>query len=252
MIADRIGRTLEIPEAVPVPPEPPVLTAGEIHVWRAELTGPADPAELPSPDKERAERLRIRQARDRFVRSRRLLRSILASYVDDDLRFDTTGQGKPFLIDSDRGRSAIRFNLSHSGSLWMVAVARDREVGVDVERLDRRVDVDRLASRLFSAREREALQALSGARKRAAFLRTWACREAIVKAMGEGMFSHSDRFEVEADPGSPLAAWAPDGGDWPWRIGLVPGPPDRVCVLAVEGEPATIRSWRLGAGSDGP
>ena len=234
---------------IPVPevreaPASVALGPGEVHLWQASLAGEEDLALLPPDEVARAEQLRVAGPRLRFVRSRTLLRTVLAAYTGlppRELRFAPRGQGKPAL----REEAAVRFNLSRTDAEWMLAVAADREVGVDVERVDRRIDADALAARLFSVREREILRKLAGSAKTGAFFRAWACREAVVKAMGEGMFSHSHRFEVEADPGRPVAAWAADGGEFPWWLGVAPAGPDHVAVLAAEGAPSVVRSWRL-------
>jgi 4'-phosphopantetheinyl transferase len=236
---------LEVPEPAE-PPERAALPEGEVHVWQAPMVGPEDAGMLPPDELARAERLRFPEARRRFVRSRALLRSILGAYAEvapRELCFGTSGQGKPFLAGPS-GVAPLRFNLSRTDAQWLLAVARDREVGVDVERLDREVDIDRLAGRLFSRRECRALASLAADRRRAAFFRAWACREATVKAMGEGMFSHSGRFEVEAHPDRAVAARPVDGTAFPWRLGLVPVPAGHVGVLATAGEPARILAFR--------
>lgn len=236
---------LAIPEPAAAPATAPIeLAADEVHLWQSPLAGGGGLAGLPPEDRARAERLRLPAVRARFVTSRTLLRTTLAAYTGQrpgELRFGARGQGKPVLAGP---ADSIRFNLSRTDAQWLLAVARGREVGVDVERLDRAVDVDGVASRLFSARERATLRSLDGARSVRAFFRVWACREAVVKAMGEGMLSHADRFEVEADPGRPVAAWPVGSGSFPWRLGLVPVPEDHVAVLAVEGAPGAIRSFR--------
>lgn len=236
---------LGIPDPAVAPETAPIdLPADEVHLWQSPLAGEGDLAGLPPEERTRAERLRLPAVRARFVRSRSLLRTILAAYTGHDpseLRFGVRGQGKPVLAGPV---SSIRFNLSRTDAQWLLAVARGREVGVDVERVDRAVDVDAVAARLFSARERATLRGLDGERKVRAFFRVWACREATVKAMGEGMFSHSDRFEVEADPGRPVGAWPAGDGAFPWRLGVVPVPADHVAILAVENAPRAIRSFR--------
>lgn len=77
---------------------------------------------------------------------------------------------------------SVGFSLAHTGDLCVVAVARGR-VGVDVERKGREVgDVERMAGRWFSEREREWV---GGDGER--FLRTWTRKEAFVKATGSGV-----------------------------------------------------------------
>ena len=143
------------------------------------------------------------------------LRSVLGRYVDD-LRFDTAPLGKPFLV----GR-AVRFNLSHSGDLAAVAVARRREVGVDVERLRPVHREARVARRIMSDAEHAQYLALPEAERGGFLLRTWARKEALVKAAGTGIrsslqaVSADDRFTVvDLDVPGYAAAVAAEGQGW--------------------------------------
>jgi 4'-phosphopantetheinyl transferase len=86
-------------------------------------------------DEERARAGRFHFARDcnLFTVTRAALRQI----IGDDLGIQprvmtfTAGPfGKPRLADE-----GLLFNVSHSGSLALIAVGRDREVGVDIEAL---------------------------------------------------------------------------------------------------------------------
>ena len=99
--------------------------------------------------------------------------------------------GKPRL---DGDGAGIHFNLSHSGGLALIAVARGVEVGVDLEEIRPRPDLERVARRVFTEAEREAV-ALGGDR---AFYRHWVAKEAFVKATGRGVESLRS-FEVLLD-----------------------------------------------------
>jgi 4'-phosphopantetheinyl transferase len=151
------------------------------------------------------------------------------------------GQGKPRLAGG-----LVRFNLAHSGAAWIAAFASDREVGVDVERLDRDVDHDAVAARLFAPGEAETIRRLAGDAKTHAFFRCWAVRESIVKARGEGLFTHTARFEVEADPERPLAVRAEAGGGPAWWVARVPARPGCLAVVAAERAPERVRSFMAG------
>jgi phosphopantetheinyl transferase len=51
----------------------------------------------------------------------------------DRLTFTAGPHGKPSLTDRAGPVESVRFNLAHSDDSALIAVARDREVGVDVE-----------------------------------------------------------------------------------------------------------------------
>ncbi len=250
---------LTIPPATPAPefpPTPVTLPSGDIHVWIADLDrSPPDGDEaagalLDEGERARADRLAGRRRRVRFVRSRALLRVLLGGYLGVDprsLRLGVGAEGKPHLLDDDgRPRCDLRFNLSHTAAVWALAVRRDAEVGVDVERVDRRADVEGVARRMFAPGEREALARLDQDSARLAFFRVWSTREALVKCLGAGMFSLDLEFEVEADPRQPLAvrsAPRAGAGPFPLLVGEIPLPDGHGGVLATRGKPRAIRTW---------
>jgi len=86
--------------------------------------------------------------------------------------------GKPFVPGHE-----VRFNLSHSGALTVCAFARGREVGIDVERENRKVEPLKLAQRFFAPDEAEAVR--NGGRE--VFFRLWTRKEAYLKALGLGI-----------------------------------------------------------------
>jgi len=243
-----VGGGPEIPAPVPPPAVPPgriELEPDAVHVWLASLVRDGDESPLSAEERERAERAATPAVRRRFVRGRELLRSILASYTGSaprDLVLGRTPDGKPFV----EGRPGdVRFNLTHTGDVWAVAVAAGREVGIDVERADRRVDVSAVSRRLFARTEAEAIAALPEGNRRTAFFRCWTAREAVVKACGTGMMVPRVDFLVDAPPAGPLAV-RPAGADpFPWWVRELPAPAGHVGALAVEGAPARVSFFRL-------
>ncbi len=250
-----------IPGPVPAPefpPSPVSLPAGEIHVWIADLDrlpepDASSPGKLLDPqEQERVGRLLSERDKRRFRGSRVLLKRILAGYLGDapqTLRLAAGAEGKPHLIDpAGRPRCDLRFNLSHTGAVWVLAVRRDAEVGVDVERTTRRADVDGVAQRIFHPGERAVLGRLPAGEAKFAFFRVWSTREALVKCMGAGMFSLDLEFEIEADPRRPLAVRPADSRAaeaLPAWVGEIPLPPGHGGVLATRVAPLRVRAWSL-------
>ncbi len=121
-------------------PQIPALGNDEVHVWRASLDLPAPQVSrlqdtLSTDELTRADRYYLRQVRERFVVARGLLRAILSRYLGvaaGHLRFCYGPNGKPKL-DKEPGGESLRFNVTHSQELALYAIARDREVGIDVE-----------------------------------------------------------------------------------------------------------------------
>src|SRR3954462_6288249 len=142
----------------------------------------------------RAGRIKSDEGRTRAVVTRASLRKLLARELGrtpEELVFAAGPRGKPKLEDSSAGG---RFNLSHSAGRALIAIARDVEVGVDLEEIRPRSDIRGVARRVFTEAEREAIE-LGG---EAAFYRHWVAKEAFVKATGRGIESLRS-FEVLLD-----------------------------------------------------
>jgi phosphopantetheine--protein transferase-like protein len=78
----------------------------------------------------------------------------------------------------------------------LVAVTRSDDVGVDLERMTRLADVERIAARFFARAEYDALLALPAGQRADAFFRAWVRKESVVKALGTGIAAAFDAFNV--------------------------------------------------------
>ena len=216
-------------------------------MWRAALDPPvhevaALTALLSADEHARAARLRARERRRRFVVARGVVRTVLARYLGTDpasLRFEYGPRGKPRLA-----ATSLRFNLSHSHDLAVLAVTHGRELGIDVERIRDTVAVTPLATRFFSPAECAALEALPVDERRPGFFRLWTRKEAYLKATGEGVSRELRAIDVTGPPDQ----WAPvrvgDVTDARFRVrDLGPGPA-YVTALAMEGDDARVCAWQ--------
>jgi phosphopantetheinyl transferase len=92
----------------------------------------------------------VRLERDRavFVAAHALLRYALRAVLGGvELRLRTNDYGKPELDLAIE--HAVHFNLSDTHGIAVCAICSGHAVGVDVEAIDRKVDVMTLAARLF-------------------------------------------------------------------------------------------------------
>ena len=232
------------------PPARPSLDAGRVDVWRATLTPePARLAELEShlgsDELARAARFRAATHRDRFVAARGQLREVLGWTLGVSpaaVAFRYGAYGKPEVEPA----SPLRFNLTHAGDLALVAVTRDRRVGVDIEPLREVPDADAIVEHFFSAREIGAYRALADAVRPVAFLTCWTRKEAFVKAVGEGLSYPLDAFDVTVGPHEAAALLEVRGGDADrWALHEIPAGPGHLATLAVEAAPAEAPSTAL-------
>jgi 4'-phosphopantetheinyl transferase len=186
------------------------LAAGEVRVYAVALDEPG-PEPLVATERERADRFAQPDDRRRWTRARGALRSILAAHAHaepESIRIEPAAcvkcgepHGKPYLAEPETD-GPLRFNISHSGELALVAVARGREVGVDVEALHDRRSVEGIAERWFTDAEVAELSELGEAERLAAFYRLWARKEAYLKATAEGIMAERGSFDAR-DPTFP-------------------------------------------------
>jgi 4'-phosphopantetheinyl transferase len=167
------------------------LAPDEVHCWSVPLDAPAHGLAglfetLAQDERDRAARLRFERDRRRFIVARAALRELLGRYVGtlpDQVRFAYNAFGKPEL-SPEFGR--LKFNLSHSGDLGLIAVTWGADIGVDVEQIRTSGFAD-IAQSFFSPSELEQLSAVPRDLQARAFFRVWTRQEAYAKARGEGL-----------------------------------------------------------------
>ena len=170
----------------------------------------------------------------------RLLRTVLAPLLDlapEQLRFGREEKGRPFL----RREGAPDFNLSDTDGGTLIALCAQGRIGADLERLDRRPPVARLAQRYFAPSEIAALRALDEESARIGFLRLWTAKEASCKSTGTGIFGWLPRWQFEVGSEQPrlLQAPAEAGAASRWQFLRVSPSSDHTAVLSLcDGAPA--------------
>jgi len=194
------------------------LPLDEAHLFHAD-TGSVTPAlfrayfeVLSSSELERHARFAVPAPALEFLLGRALVRTVLSGYLGlepRDVALRIGSRGKPEL---DAPAPELDFSLSHSQGLVACLVARDCEVGVDVEDIGRSVEASSLATRFFHDAEARDVCALPEGARALRFFQYWTLKEACLKALGAGLSQPLDRFHFELD-----ADGAPS---------LVPGPED--------------------------
>jgi 4'-phosphopantetheinyl transferase len=210
----------------------------QVIVWSWSLqAGPfvGDDAETLLSDDERARQRSFisPELRRRFGAARSGLRTLLGRHLDRDprsLAFATNEFGKPRLA----GDGQVHFNLSHCEERAVLALSNAVEVGIDLER-DRPIEHVDLAKRYFHPNEVADITASRDeAEQRRAFFLVWTLKEAVVKALGTGLSTPLDSFEVAIGPSPPRLAVAPEGAPPTWCLhaAMADG---YCCALAVPG-----------------
>jgi 4'-phosphopantetheinyl transferase len=194
-----------------------------IEVWHVDLDTPAPATALTADEHARAARFARPDQAQRWVASRAALRTLLGARLGlgpREVEFRHGPHGKP---EVDGGP---RFNLSHAGAVALVALADGRDLGIDVERTDRR---SQAILRSLTGNERAAL----GDRPRHLdLMRVWCRKEALAKATGGGLRWAPERFDTLA-PG-------------PYALADLDAGRGYVAALAVAGEaPYSISPRRM-------
>ncbi len=202
--------------------EAPPMRPGAVHLWRARLEATRALRDLLSPAEwVRAERFHFDRDSERFVATRGLVRTILGSYTQlpaSSLAFRIGRHGKPEL---DGPASTLRFNLSHSDDLLLLAVTHVREIGVDLEFMRHDLPFETLADHYFDPEEAWELRQLPKSQRAWKFYDVWTCTEARLKAGGVGLaegarVAEPDRWAMlKLTPSAGYtAAMAVDGADF--------------------------------------
>jgi 4'-phosphopantetheinyl transferase len=220
----------------PAQPVEPRLRASRdgVQVWILALPPLSDPLGLPSlsaSERRFAERLGDNGAD--WMTARILLRRILACYLGmapGEVEFASGAHGKPRLAAG--GAEDVRFSLSRSGPMAVLAFRLGHEVGVDVERLRPGIDWNSISRHVIELPEAASLAEGISETRDAACFRAWVRAEALAKATGLGLTSppaprDGARMWVRDLDGIPghAAAIASEGSDW--RLDLREGFPAR-------------------------
>lgn len=227
---------------------PPLAEA--VHVWCVRLSRPsaevkALAALLAADEAARAQKFRFARDREHYIVARGVLRTLIGRYermAPAAVSFQYGGQGKPAVTGD------LCFNLSHAAGMALIAFARGREIGVDVEPVRRLPDADRVARRFFSAAEYETWTAVPWVQQPAAFFNCWTRKEAFIKAIGEGLSCPLASFGVSLRSDEPARLLHIRGSEAEaarWRLHtLAPAPGYVGAVIAEAGEwPLACFSW---------
>ena len=163
-------------------------TDNEIHIWRI----PVRPVFnggiklLSAAEKKRLNGFRNNHSKDTFFSSRIAMRKLFSSYLDmpvDSIQFDTRTHGKPCIhLDNDR----FEFNLTHSGSLILLAVSNNVEIGIDIEAVRQVTNWKSISRKVFDQKTCSLL--LKSENPADLFVRYWTTFESRQKLFGQGVF----------------------------------------------------------------
>jgi 4'-phosphopantetheinyl transferase len=170
-------------------------------------------------------RYRFAAGRKEYLVTRALVRSVLSAYapiLPKDWMFVRNKHGRPAIAGPHLG-SGLRFNLSNTRGLIVCLVAKDRELGVDVEDVQRPGETVSIADRFFSPFEAAELTRQPKHRQRDRFFDYWTLKEAYIKARGMGLAIPLDHFSYHLEnPTAISISFQPQLPDNParWQFSL--------------------------------
>jgi 4'-phosphopantetheinyl transferase len=177
----------------------------------------------------RAARFRFERDRARYVRGRAFLRRALGAATGQDpakLVLTEIGKGKPFLDDT------VHFNLSHSAGLAVLAMSESGPVGIDLEFIDRRIDILGLVRSCFNEAEARNILSLPVPEQPARFFAFWTAKEARMKLTGDGMSLPPQQIALDIEDGVPVGYLRPDSPATQ-AVFIDLGRPETICCLAM-------------------
>lgn len=124
-----------------------------------------------------------------YISTRYMTRTILSRYEQSiqpsAWSFKTTTFEKPRIANKSVD---LDFNISHSGNCIILAVSRRLSVGVDIEIVNKHLDLGDISRTYLSLPEREYLRKFTDKlEQRNEFFRIWTLKEAVIKAAGNGI-----------------------------------------------------------------
>lgn len=226
------------------------IHSNEIHVWRAffdldKFQQANFIKNLSDDEVERAERFYFARDRNRFIVARGILRQLLGFYLGahpKNISIEYTVYGKPVLATTC-DYNPLCFNLSHADAYALYAFTRNRNIGVDIERVHDNIAAWHIAQKFFSPGEIRILENTPEKERNKVFFQYWTRKEAFLKAKGDGISFPMENCDVSLMTGR---AWSPvtfvgdniQSSSWSGRD-LFPGQ-GYVGAIVVEGDDGDV------------
>jgi phosphopantetheinyl transferase len=130
------------------------------------------------------------------------MRRVLALYLDTEptsLFFEQGPNGKPELILP--ALTGLSFNLSHSATDSVLAVARAPAIGIDLEQMTRADATWRISQHFFSHLEQRQLSDVGERYAKIRALMLWCLKESVTKANGDSIWNNLATVSLSLENG---------------------------------------------------
>ena len=165
------------------------------------------------------------------------LRLLLGAYLGvsgKDVKISRLVRGKP-VLNSNAHPQKLDFSSAGSNGCCLIGISTDGQIGVDLEMSGRRTAKPMsLVRRYFSETEQREFAQLDLHEINDAFLHTWACKEAVVKAAGHGIANQLCKFTVNINPGEDAAILEMDDDKAAeWKLNMVKPADEHIACVAL-------------------
>ena len=183
-------------------PIPDTIKKGEIIILVFEIDSTQEKWSdydtiLSKSEKNKAHEFQHPDDRLSFTKCRSILRSTLSKWLNCDpneINIIHRENGKSYLEHS----KVIEFNITHTKGLAAIAFSIDSEIGIDVENLNREINLDQVAKKVFTTSEQSLINANNQNDKKKTFFRLWTSKESYLKSTGLGL--RVDPKKINVDP----------------------------------------------------
>jgi phosphopantetheine--protein transferase-like protein len=152
---------------------------------------PSELALIPSHERDR--KFGSNKRRQQFLCGRSLLRRMLEDWTGEPAashELTIIDDGKPVCVDGPA------ISITHAGDRVACSIAESGDIGIDLEVIDERHNLMKIAKKFFSAEESAWLKQQPNER----FFMLWTLKEAYVKAIGRSIFGGINRLRCKVVP----------------------------------------------------
>ena len=157
---------------------------------------------LSEEEKIKADRFHFEKDQNRYIITHGISNQLIANYVNiklTDISFEKNAKQKPFLKDFPH----LQFNITYSLDYILIAFRfcdqkqmdySNLQIGVDVEDVNRSIDIALIIKDYFTFEEQEEI--LNNSSPANIFFKLWTRKEALVKATGTGLTNQLKTYNL--------------------------------------------------------